>query len=166
MHIKGATNVFFFEYFVFLVKSKRNRGTVYLQTWLSTCLCTCNSLHHNKWFPCWSVALLFLFTYKILISQNLLTWLLFSSPSVFISNNSCHFNYSMKYLPKWSVTIVFDVPHLETTAFLVMLALLLPPPPPPPPPCQRWLGMVKASTLMPMVLEGMALNCFLSELYL
>lgn len=59
--------------------------------------------------------------------------------------------------------------HFEATAFLLMLALLLPPPAPatpPPPPCQRWLGMVKASTLMPMVLEGMVLNCFLSELYL
>lgn len=31
---------------------------------------------------------------------------------------------------------------------------------------QRWLGMVKASTLMDMVLDGMAVNCLRSELYL
>lgn len=32
--------------------------------------------------------------------------------------------------------------------------------------CQRWLWMVTASTLADMVLAGIWLNCFLSELYL
>lgn len=61
---------------------------------------------------------------------------------------------------------LFSAPHFTMATFLLILALLLPPPPVPPPPCHRWLGMVKASTLIPTVFEGMALNCFLSELYL
>lgn len=32
--------------------------------------------------------------------------------------------------------------------------------------CHRWLWMVSASTLTDMVLAGMRLNCFRSELYL
>lgn len=32
--------------------------------------------------------------------------------------------------------------------------------------CQKWPGMVKASTFMDIVLDGMAVNCLRSELYL
>lgn len=60
--------------------------------------------------------------------------------------------------PLFIITVPLDEEHhLGVPSFLGVLGRLA---------CHSWPGMVKASTLMDMVLDGMTVNCLRSELYL
>lgn len=62
---------------------------------------------------------------------------------------------TMKCKLKWCMAEVYQV--WAGTTFFGVAGFLV---------CHRWLWMVTASTLADMVLAGIWLNCFLSELYL